>query len=206
MSGVVEDIPEDFFPCRTGGWQRCFSEFSPCLCCKFFPVSLAEVRKRMRFQRRGRGVSGEGGGYGEVVGPKGVKSGPRRSREMPAQKGDIWRGGLALGGEASREILVRYRKLQTVDRPIEGLSSGRCSIIPCSGEPRGVVGIKVAKHHLVSTVLHKGVKVWGVVPGTGGRRADIHIEKVNMVPPRSVTTARTFAVLSSWNMSPSGTL
>ena len=32
-------------------------------------------------------------------------------KEMLAQKGDTWRGGLALGGEASREVLVHNSEL-----------------------------------------------------------------------------------------------
>ena len=36
----------------------------------------------------------KGDGYGEVVGLKGGKGGPRYIREeIPAQKGDIWRAG-----------------------------------------------------------------------------------------------------------------
>ena len=65
-------------------------------------------------------MTGEGDGYWEVVGPRRIRE------EMPAQKGDIWRGGLALGGEASREIeakrkgqsTVRNLLLRTVNRPI----------------------------------------------------------------------------------------
>ena len=45
--------------------------------------------------------------FGEVVRPKGGKGGPRHiGKEMLFQKGDIWRGGLAQGGEASREVPV----------------------------------------------------------------------------------------------------
>ena len=46
----------------------------------------------------------------EVITPKCGKGGPRHiGKDMPTQKGDIWRGGLALGREAIREILVRSR-------------------------------------------------------------------------------------------------
>ena len=89
--------------------------------------------------------------------------------EMPAKKGDIWRGGLALRGESGREILVRNSKLRTVDRPVESLPSGRCPVISGSGKPGGMVGVKVAKHHLVSTVLQKSAKVRGDVYRAGGR-------------------------------------
>ena len=44
-----------------------------------------------------------------------------------------------------------------------------CRVISCSGEPGGVVDVKVAEHHLVSTVLQEVVKIGGVVPGAGGR-------------------------------------
>ena len=41
----------------------------------------------------------EGDGYGEVVRHNGYKGELRHiGKEMPVQKGDIWRGGLALGG------------------------------------------------------------------------------------------------------------
>ena len=57
-------------------------------------------------------MTGEGDGYGEMVKPKGGKGGPCHIREvMPAQKGDIRRGRLALGGELGREILVRNSEL-----------------------------------------------------------------------------------------------
>ena len=66
-------------------------------------------------------------------------------------------------------------ELRTVDRPVEGLPSGRCPDISGSGEPGGIVGVKVARHHLVSTVLQKSVKIRGVVPRTGRRRRDVCI-------------------------------
>ena len=97
------------------------------------------------------------------------------SRRGGDAKGDIWRGGLALGGESGREILVCNSELRTVDRPVEGLPSGRCPDISGSGEPGGIVGVKVARHHLVSTVLQKSVKIRGIVPRTGGRRGDVCI-------------------------------
>ena len=160
----------------------------------------------MHIPRRRRGVTGERDCYEEVVGPQGGKGGPCRIREeMTAQKGDIWGGGLALGREASKEILVCNSKLRTVDRPIEGLPSDRCPVIPCSGEPGGMAGVKVAKHHQVSTVLQKGIKVGNVVPGAEGRRG-IYTLTVNVVPPRSVSTAGSSAVSCSGNLSPSGTL
>ena len=65
-----------------------------------------EVCKIHAFCGKG-GVTGEGDGYRDVVRPKGGKGGPHRIRkEMPAQKGDIWQGGLALGGEASGDWIV----------------------------------------------------------------------------------------------------
>ena len=61
-------------------------------------------------------------GYGEVITLKCVKVGPRHiGKEMPTQKGDIWRGGLAVGGEANREVLVRNSELRTVDRSHQAL-------------------------------------------------------------------------------------
>ena len=64
----------------------------------------------------GLGMTGEGDGHVEVIRPKDGEGGLCRIREeMSSQMGDIWRGGLALGGEASREILLRNSKLRTVD-------------------------------------------------------------------------------------------
>ena len=80
-----------------------------------------------------------------MVGPKGGEGGPRHVREeMPAQKSDIWRGGLTLGGKESREVLVRNSKLRTVDRPIE---------------PVGMVGEMWRQSRGASD--QKGVKVGG---------------------------------------------
>ena len=108
-------------------------------------------------------MTGEGDDYGEMVRPKG---GPCHiGEEMPTEKGDIWQGG-----ESNREILVCNSELQTVDRLVESLPYGRCPVISGSGETGGMVGVKVAKHHLVSTVLQKSVIVRGVVPKAGGRR------------------------------------
>ena len=151
-SDVTEHSPEEFSSTEQKvGWGD-LSEFPLWLCCKSLPVRLAEVRKRTCFQRRVSVLIGEGEFYGEVVGPKGGEGGPRRIREeMPVHKGNIWRGGLALRGEASREILVHNSRYRTVAK------SGHCPVIPCSGEPGGMMGIKVAKHHLVSTVHQKGV-------------------------------------------------
>ena len=39
------------------------------------------------------------------------------------------------------------------------------------------MGVKVAKHHLVSPVLQKSVKVRGAVPRSRGRRGDVYIDK-----------------------------
>ena len=101
-------------------------------------------------------MTGGNDGNGEKVGPKSSKGGPCRIREkMPAQKGDIWRGGLTLEGVASREIMVRNSKLRTVDSHVEGPPSGRCPIVPCSGEPGLMVGVKVAKHILVSRATRR---------------------------------------------------
>ena len=56
------------------------------------------------------------------------------------------------------------------------------------------MSVKVAKHHSVFSVHHKGVKV-------GGRSTlgDIHVDKnqCSPPPPRSASTARTSAV-SMW--------
>ena len=165
-SGIAENLPEDF-PSRTGGWYRGIGKFPLRFCCLFLPVGLAEVRERPRFPQWGQGVTGEGDGYGEMVRPKGPC---HIGEEMPAEKGDIWRGGLALGGESGREILVRNSELQTFDCPVEILPSGRCLVISGSGEPGGMVGVKVAKLHLVSTVLQMCVKVKGIVPRAEGCR------------------------------------
>ena len=112
-SGVAEDIPEDLFPSRAGGWQRCFSESPLWLWCESLPVSIAEVCVGTSiaevcvgtsFPRWGRGMTREGDCYGEMVRSKGGKGGPCHiEKEIPAQKGDVWRGGLDLGGEASRD-------------------------------------------------------------------------------------------------------
>ena len=45
--------------------------------------------------------------------------------------------------------------------PIKRFPSGRCPTISCSGDPGGMMSVKVAKHYLVSTVHQKGVKVGG---------------------------------------------
>ena len=128
----------------------------------------------------------EGDGYGEVVRPNDGKGGPCHiGREMPSQKGDIWRGGMALGVEVSRKVLVRNSELRTVDRPIKRFSSGSCPILSCSGEPGGIVSVKVAKHHLVTTV------------GQEDAEGIYTLKKVSVVLQRSASTARTSAV-SKW--------
>ena len=139
---------------------------------------------------------------------KGGEGGPFHIREeIPAEKGDIWQVGLALGGQLIREILVSNIEPRiTVDSPVKSLPSGHCPVISGSGEPGGLVGIKVAKDHQVSMVLQKGVKVRGIVPRAEGRRGLYTLTKVNVVPPRSVSTARTSAVSSSGRMPLSGTL
>ena len=69
-------------------------------------------------------MTGEGDGFAEVVRPKGGKGGPHHfGKEMPTLKGDIWRGGQALAGEASMEVLVSNSELRTVDRPHQALPS-----------------------------------------------------------------------------------
>ena len=115
---------------------------------------------------------------------KGGEGGPFHIREeIPAEKGDIWQVGLALGGESSREILVRNIEPRiTVDRPVKSLPSGHCPVISGSGESGGMVGVKVAKHHQVSMVLQKGVKIRGLVPRTKGRRGMYTLTKVNVFP------------------------
>ena len=129
-------------PSREGGWQRCFSESPLWLCRDYLPISLAEFRVGTNFPQWGRGITIVGDSYWEVVRPKGGKGGPHHiGKYMPAQKGDIWRGGLALWGEASRDVLVCNSELWTVDRPIKCSSSGRCPVISCSGEPGGMVGV-----------------------------------------------------------------
>ena len=80
--------------------------------------------------------------YGEMVRPKVGEGEPRYvGKKMAAQKGGFWRGGLALGGNASREVFVRNSKLWTVDHPIEGLPSGHFPIISCFEEPGGIVSV-----------------------------------------------------------------
>ena len=77
-----------------------------------------------------------------MVKPKGGECGLCHIREeMPAEKGVIWREGLALRGQSGWEILVRNNELRTVDRPIESLSSGHCPVISGSGEPGRMVGV-----------------------------------------------------------------
>ena len=169
-STVAEDTPEDLLPSRAGGLQRCFSEFPLCLCYKSLPVSLSEVRKRTRFLLLGRGVTGEGDNdFREVVGPKVGKGEPLGMREkISALKADIWRGGLALGKKASGKILV-HNKVELLIAPSRASPLASALSSPCSGEPVRMVGVKVAKHHLVSTVLQKGVKDRGSY-SSGGRR------------------------------------
>ena len=69
--------------------------------------------------------------------------------------------------------MVEVVREMTDDRPVKSLPSGRCPVISCSEEPGGMMVVKVAKHHLHSTVLQKGIKVGGVVPRAGGRNADV---------------------------------
>ena len=153
--------------------------------------SVLEVRLGMSFPRWGRDMTREGEGYGEVVRPKGR---PRRiGKKMPAHKRDIWRRGLALGGEVSRKVLVCNKdSCELFHRPSKRFSFGRCPISSCSWEPGRMVSIIFAKHHLVSTVHQKGVKV-------GGRRTprDIHVETSQCGPPMLASTARISAV-SKW--------
>ena len=100
----------------------------------------------------------EGDGYGKVVRPNVVKVGhDLLGRRCPLRR--VVSGEESWPWEASSENLVRNSKLHTVDRPIEGIPSGRCPIVLCSGEPGGMVGVEVAKLHLVSTVLQKSIKV-----------------------------------------------
>ena len=90
-----------------------FQQISSLSLLNTFSVRFAEVCKRTRFRWQGRVVTGEGDCYEQVVGHKGGNGGQHRIREeMPAQKGDIWRGELAMGGEESGEILIRNSKLQ----------------------------------------------------------------------------------------------
>ena len=134
--------PEDFFSSRAGGCQRCFSESPLWLCCESLPVSFVEVRVGVSFLLWWRGMTRVGDGYGKVVrvdhitwGMPALRWGHLRcplTSEMPAQKGDIWRGGLAQGGEVSREVMVRNSELWTVDRPIKRFPSGRCPFFSCS--------------------------------------------------------------------------
>ena len=63
-----------------------------------------------------------------------------------------WRGG-------KWEVLICNSELWTVYLTIKRFHFGRCPIISCSGELGRMVGNRVAKHHLVSTVHQKGVKV-----------------------------------------------
>ena len=103
--------------------------------------------------------------------------------EMLAKKGDIWRGGLVQGGESGKEVLVCNSKLQPPRR--ESFPSGRCPVINCSGESGGVVGVKIAEHHLVSAVLQKGIKVRDVVLWAGRCRGDIYVEESQCSSPHN---------------------
>ena len=40
-----------------------------------------------------------------------------------------------------------------------------------------MVGVEVTKHHLVSTILQKGIEVGGVISRAGGRRMDEYIDE-----------------------------
>ena len=167
-SGIAEDLPEDFSLAEQEVGREVLANFlsNPAV----YP-SQSALRKSPPSLRR---VTGEGDDYGEMVRPKGGEGGPCHiGEEMPAEKSDIWRERLALGAESSREILVRNSKLQTVDCSIKSLLSGRCpvmSVISGSREPGGMVGIRVAKHHLGSSVLQKSAKVRDVVPRAEGRK------------------------------------
>ena len=126
----------------------------------------------------------EGDGNGEGVRAKGGTGGQRHiGKERSAQKGGIWRGGMALGSEVSSEVLVRNSKLRTVDRTIKRFPSGRCPVISCSEVAGGKVSVKVAKHQLVSTVHQNGIKVRGVVPEVGGAGGIYMLTKVSVVSP-----------------------
>ena len=128
-------------------------------------------------------MSREGDGYGEVVRPECDKGELRHIARR-----------VALGGERGGGVFVRISELRSVDRPINSFLFGHCPVISCSGESGEMAGVKVAKHHLVSTFQQKCVKVGGVVPGVGGRRGDIPLTKVSVVPQRSASTTRTSAV------------
>ena len=83
-------------------------------------------------------------------------------------------------GELGRENFVCNSELRTVDHHVESLPSGRCPVISSSGEPGGMVGVKVAELHLVSMILQYGVKVGDVAdvaPRTGGCRGDVYIDE-----------------------------
>ena len=152
-TGVAENMPEDFIPSRAGCWQWSLSK-SIWLCRKSLPISLGEVRVTMNLPLWGQCVTREGDGYRKVVRPKGSEIGPHHIRkEMTAQKGDIRQGMLALGGEASSKIKVLNCKLQTVDHLINCFSSGCCPVISCLGEPRGMVGVRVAELQLIELLL-----------------------------------------------------
>ena len=129
----------------------------------------------MSFPRWGRGMTREWDSYGEVVRPKSGKAGPRHiGKVMPYQKGDIWRGGLAIGGEVSREVWVRNSELLTVDRPINRFPSGRCPISSCSEEPGGMVALK-SPNTICSPRSWRTDGIYGIYTGR-----DIHVIKVKV--------------------------
>ena len=104
-SGVAEDVPEDFF---TAGQEVCrgaTANFLSALSLLKMPPSQpwrSSWKNALSAARAGRDWRGRWlWGNGQL-----------------AQKGDTRWGGLALGGESSKEMLVRNSKLRTVDRPV----------------------------------------------------------------------------------------
>ena len=77
----------------------------------------------------GQGMSWEGDRYGEVIGPNSGECGLRPvGKEMPSQKGYIWRGRLAMGEEASVQIKICNRELRTIDHLVERFPSGHARL------------------------------------------------------------------------------
>ena len=114
LSGVAEDTQEYFFPQQIRRLAEVFQQIS-FLTLLWTPSSQpcgSSCRNELSVLRAGHGwrwsdprVVIKGGGPSHI------------GKEMSAEKGR--RGGLALVGEVSTEVLVHNSELQTVDRPIK---------------------------------------------------------------------------------------
>jgi hypothetical protein len=69
---------------------------------------------------------------------------------MTADDGEVRRGGRAMGGEAGMGVLIEVGEGETSNKVVD-CDFSRCgSLVFCVGEPRGMMGIKIAHHQAVS--------------------------------------------------------